>query len=400
MWPPLLCLLSFTAIFTCARGRGDDPLNLNGNITIRWDIVSWTPDGYVASVDIMNYQQYRTVTEPGWRLGWTWARREVIWSMVGARPLRRGDCSSFKDGIPASCTRSPTVADLTANMPSREKIDGCCKGGVLLTQLQDARKSVAKFQIAVGAAGTTSKTVQLPKNYTLAAPGGGGYSCSSAKIVPPTKFLSNGRKRVTLAMSFNRLFNDVAGGVPLRSAARIQAAVLRVPVLRPRDEGPVRYVCVQLQALRRQVVRAEFRQTESGKSPVECTNHMCPININWHLLSKSKGSVRWFEVSISNLNRHANYTDWILMIQHPAVQKFVNANTNYWSLPSKLGSMDVLWGIENYDQGLGPLGSGRSTAKFVISYKGSPGNWNFSSNVFFNGDRCTNPPLPQRGSST
>lgn len=398
MWPPLLCLLSFTAIFTCARGGGggggDDPLNLNGNITIRWDIVSWTPDGYVASVDIVNFQQYRTVTEPGWRLGWTWARREVIWSMVGARPLRRGDCSSFKDGIPASCTRSPTVADLTANMPSREKIDGCCKGGVLLTQLQDARKSVAKFQIAVGAAGTTSKTVQLPKNYTLAAPGGGGYSCSSAKIVPPTKFLSKGRKRVTLAMM---TWQVVCRYAPPRGYKPPCCVSLSS------DQGtkvPCATCACSCKPSDAKSCAPSSGKTERGKSPVQCTNHMCPININWHLLSKSKGSVRWFEVSISNLNRHANYTDWILMIQHPAVQKFVNANTNYWSLPSELGSMDVLWGIENYDQGLGPLGSGRSTAKFVISYKGSPGNWNFSSNVVFNGDRCTNPPLPQRGSST
>lgn len=26
-----------------------DPLDPTGNITIKWDIVSWTPDGYVVS---------------------------------------------------------------------------------------------------------------------------------------------------------------------------------------------------------------------------------------------------------------------------------------------------------------------------------------------------------------
>lgn len=26
-----------------------DPLDPNGNITIRWDVMSWTPDGYVVS---------------------------------------------------------------------------------------------------------------------------------------------------------------------------------------------------------------------------------------------------------------------------------------------------------------------------------------------------------------
>lgn len=27
-----------------------DPLDPNGNITIRWDVMSWSPDGYIASV--------------------------------------------------------------------------------------------------------------------------------------------------------------------------------------------------------------------------------------------------------------------------------------------------------------------------------------------------------------
>lgn len=80
--------------------------------------------------------------------------------------------------------RSPTVVDLTAEAPLTDKIDDCCKGGVLLTKLQDARKSTAEFQIAVGNAGTTNRTVQMPKNYTLAAPGS-GYSCSSAKSRDP-----------------------------------------------------------------------------------------------------------------------------------------------------------------------------------------------------------------------
>jgi hypothetical protein len=28
-----------------------DPLDPNGNITIKWDVISWTPDGYVVSTD-------------------------------------------------------------------------------------------------------------------------------------------------------------------------------------------------------------------------------------------------------------------------------------------------------------------------------------------------------------
>ena len=30
-----------------------DPLDPAGNITIKWDVMSWTPDGYVVSVNSM-----------------------------------------------------------------------------------------------------------------------------------------------------------------------------------------------------------------------------------------------------------------------------------------------------------------------------------------------------------
>lgn len=30
-----------------------DSLDPNGNITIKWDIISWTPDGYVVSISLL-----------------------------------------------------------------------------------------------------------------------------------------------------------------------------------------------------------------------------------------------------------------------------------------------------------------------------------------------------------
>lgn len=32
-----------------------DPLDPTGNVTIKWDVMSWTPDGYVVSVIIYEY---------------------------------------------------------------------------------------------------------------------------------------------------------------------------------------------------------------------------------------------------------------------------------------------------------------------------------------------------------
>ncbi|KAK6928077.1 COBRA, plant [Dillenia turbinata] len=48
---------------------------------------------------------------------------------------------------------------------------------------------------------TTNTTVRLPKNFTLLA-SGPGYTCGPAKVVPPTKFLSQDGRRVT------QVYND------------------------------------------------------------------------------------------------------------------------------------------------------------------------------------------------
>ncbi|PWA42200.1 COBRA-like extracellular glycosyl-phosphatidyl inositol-anchored protein family [Artemisia annua] len=47
------------------RNLPGTPVDPNGNITIKWDIISWTPDGYVAVVTMYNFQQYRHISPPG-----------------------------------------------------------------------------------------------------------------------------------------------------------------------------------------------------------------------------------------------------------------------------------------------------------------------------------------------
>lgn len=43
-------------------------------------------------VMIINYQQYRRIQAPGWTLGWTWAKKEVIWTMMGGQTTeQKGD---------------------------------------------------------------------------------------------------------------------------------------------------------------------------------------------------------------------------------------------------------------------------------------------------------------------
>lgn len=147
-----------------------------------------------------NYQMYRHISNPGWKLGWVWAKKEIIWSMAGGQATDQGDCSKFKGTIPHCCKRNPTIVDFLPGVPSTQQIANCCKGGVLSSWGQDPTSAVSAFQLSVGRSGTTNKTVRLPKNFTLLGPGL-GYTCSQAKIVKPTVFWSADGRRRTEAFS-------------------------------------------------------------------------------------------------------------------------------------------------------------------------------------------------------
>jgi hypothetical protein len=153
-----------------------------------------------AIVTMYNFQQYRHIQEPGWTLGWTWAKKEVIWNMMGSQTTEQGDCSKFKAGTPHCCKKDPTVVDMLPGTPYNQQIANCCKGGVLNSWAQDPSNAVSSFQLSVGSAGTTNKTVKLPRNFTLRAPGP-GYTCGPAKIVRPTQFITSDKRRVTQALS-------------------------------------------------------------------------------------------------------------------------------------------------------------------------------------------------------
>ncbi|OWM63300.1 hypothetical protein CDL15_Pgr022045 [Punica granatum] len=195
-----LVLLFLLSCSTFASREDSDTPNPNGNVTIKWDVLTWTPDGYVAVATIFNFQRYRQIQAPGWTLGWTWAKKEVIWNMMGGQTTEQGDCSRFKGNIPHSCKKDPTVVDLLPGTPYNQQIANCCKGGVLSSWFKDPANALSAFQVMVGDAGTTNKTVRLPRNFTFKAPGH-GYICGPAKIVKPTKFITPDKRRVTQALS-------------------------------------------------------------------------------------------------------------------------------------------------------------------------------------------------------
>lgn len=49
---------------------------------------------------------------------------------------------------------------------------------------------------------------------------------------------------------------------------------------------------------------------------VQCTSHMCPVRVHWHVKLNYKEYWR-VKVTITNFNYRMNYTQWNLVAQHP-----------------------------------------------------------------------------------
>ncbi|KAK8270171.1 hypothetical protein V6Z12_D11G177800 [Gossypium hirsutum] len=335
-----LCSFSLSILFliSCSSfpSTAYDPLDPNGNITIKWDIMSWTSDGYVAVVTIYNFQQYRHIQAPGWKLGWTWAKKEVIWSMMGGETTEQGDCSRFK-------------------------------GGVLNSWTQDPATAASSFQLSVGQSGTTNKTVRVPVNFTLKAPGP-GYTCGPAKIVKPSRFVTPDGRRETQAMmtwnvtctysqflaqeapsccvSFSSFYNDTI--VPCSKCA--------CGCQNTSQPGS----CVESKA-------SHIAPVVNSYTPlVRCTSHMCP---------------------------------WSLVVQHPNFDNLTQSfSFNYKSITpyTAINDTAMLWGIKFYNDMLleaGPLGNVQSELLFrkdKATFTFEEG-WAFPRRIYFNGDNCVMP---------
>lgn len=383
-----------------------DPLDPNGNVTIKWDVMQWTADGYVAVVSLYNYQQYRHIQAPGWKLGWVWAKKEIIWAMNGGQATEQGDCSKFKANIPHCCKKDPEIVDLLPGTPYNMQIANCCKGGVLSSWAQDPANAVASFQVSVGQAGTTNKTVRVPKNFTLKVPGP-GYTCGAAKLVRPTEFISqDGRRTTQVLMTWNvtctysqfvaqraptccvslsSFYNDTIVNCPTCSCGCQNNSTKPGSCV----EGNSPYLA--------SVVNGPNKNSLAPL--VECTSHMCPIRVHWHVKVNYKEYWR-VKITATNFNYRMNYSQWNLLAQHP---NFDNLTTifsfNYKSLNpyGVINDTAMLWGIKNYNDMLmtaGPDGNVQSELLFrkdPSTFTFQKG-WAFPRRVYFNGDNCVMPP--------
>uniref|UniRef100_A0A0E0LN24 COBRA-like protein n=1 Tax=Oryza punctata TaxID=4537 RepID=A0A0E0LN24_ORYPU len=411
--PGSLLLLILAATLSVAVAY--DPLDPNGNITIKWDVMSWTPDGYVAMVTINNYQTYRQIMSPGWTVGWTWARREVIWSMVGAQATEQGDCSRFKANIPHCCRRTPAVVDLLPGVPYNQQIANCCRGGVLPAYGQDPAAAVAAFQVSVGQAGTTNRTVKLPKNFTLLGPGP-GYTCGHAKVVPSTVFLTPDRRRKTQALmtwnvtctysqhlaskypsccvSFSSFYNETI--VPCAKCAC--GCDAHKPCVRS-ERDRKRLAVTGKHNANAHAHRGGGNGGAAAAALLQCTTHMCPVRVHWHVKLNYKEYWR-AKITIANFNYRMNYTGWTLVAQHPNLDNITEVFSFDYKPVISYGSINdtaMFYGLKYFNDQLmeaGPHGNVQSEVlmrKDARTFTFRQG-WAFPRKVYFNGDECQMPP--------
>ncbi|XP_057952722.1 COBRA-like protein 4 isoform X2 [Malania oleifera] len=382
-----------------------DPLDPTGNVTIRWDIMSWTTDGYLAAVSIFNFQTYRRILSPGWTLGWRWAKKEIIWTVVGAQAAEQGDCSKFKANIPHCCKRSPQVVDLTPGAPYNQQYTNCCKGGVLASWGQDPSAAVSAFQMGVGVAGTSNKTVKLPKNFTLLGPGA-GYSCGPARKVPASAFLTVDRRRRTQALmtwnvtcTYSQFLASKNPTCCVSLSSFYNNTVTPCPTCSCGCQN--NNSCVTSDSKLLDPVTRNNTGKDRDNAPVllQCTRHMCPIRVHWHIKSNYKDYWR-AKLAITNFNYGMNYTDWTLVVQHPNLSNITQVFSFEYKplIPyQSVNDTAMFYGLKFYNDLLMEAGPGGNVQSEVLFLKNKETftlkqGWAFPRKVYFNGDECMLPP--------
>ncbi|KAI5066747.1 hypothetical protein GOP47_0017275 [Adiantum capillus-veneris] len=395
------------ALGSISPAEAYDPLDPNGNITVKWDIISWTGDGYVAVVTMFNYQQYRHIEAPGWMMGWSWAQKEVIWSMMGAQATLQGDCSKFHGAVPHSCLRSPTVVDLLPGVPYNQQITNCCKGGVLSSWAQDPSNSVGAFQVSVGLAGTSNITVKLPKNFTLLTPGP-GYTCGPATRVKATQFLSSDGRRTTQALmtwnvicTYSQFLAQKSPTCCVSLSSFYNETIVPCPTCACACQKNSSTSGACLQESPKSITGLSTGLAPRPVTPIlHCTQDMCPIRVHWHVKQNYKSYWR-VKVTVSNRNYAMNYSQWNIVIQHPNLNNLTEVfSFSYKGLSpygNSINNTGMFWGVKFFNDFLSQAGEDGNVQSEMLFEKDSATfsfgeGWAFPHKVYFNGDNCVMPP--------
>lgn len=291
-----------------------DPLDPDGNVTVTIDIRQWIDGGYMARATIQNYYQYRHIENPGWQLGWTWAGKEIILSMAGAVTTKQGDCSGFKktERIPYSCKRDPVIVDQTPYAAGENWTVNCCHDGVLSAWAIDELKSFSSFDMNIGNLDGNSSVVP-PINLTLLAPGL-GYTCDKLEEAPPTVYKDAGGKREEQAF---RTWKSTCTYSPF-VANNTPACCVSLSAFYNPHITPCPTCSCSCRDKNCDGGKDNKLSTGEELDTVGCTDHMCPVQVHWHVKTIYRDKWR-VKVTISNYRYGYNYSDWDLVVQHPGL---------------------------------------------------------------------------------
>ncbi|XP_043705159.1 COBRA-like protein 1 [Telopea speciosissima] len=402
-----MCLIpiSFFLLFflsSLSPTDGYDPLDPKGNITIKWDILEWNQDKYEALLSIFNYQLFRHIETPGWRLSWSWVGDEVIWHMTGAEATEQGNCSRVQGAttLPHSCEKTPIIIDLLPGTPYNMQTSNCCKGGVLSSRVMDPVNYGATFRMTVGLATYNNLNEAKPENFSIGLP---GYTCSNATDVPASRFTQDGRRYTRALSTWNITCTYSQFRASLRPtccvslSAFYNEAITTCPQCSCGCMGDPKIKCIEnTESL------LQLPSNKQTNAPiVRCSKHLCPIRVHWHV--KTSYTKYWrVKVTVENLNFLKNYSMWSLVIQHPNMRSIDQIfSFNYHSLDQyPVNDTGIFWGIQYYNDMLLQAGdSGNVQSEMILSKEA--GNftfrdgWAFPRKISFNGDECVIPPPDQ-----
>uniref|UniRef100_A0ACD5XH93 Uncharacterized protein n=1 Tax=Avena sativa TaxID=4498 RepID=A0ACD5XH93_AVESA len=356
----LVLLLIFLCCYLCPRfADAYDPVDPLGNITIIWDFLNIDTTSTIM-VSIHNYQLYRHIEQPGWRLGWTWAGHEIIGDVTGAETTEQGNCSGVHFVDPAKpphcCDRRPVMVDLQPGTPPDKQVANCCRGGVLSSLTQSNSTATAAFQINATQVPATRSMVDKLRHVQALLTWQITCSYSQFRDGPSPSCC------VSLSSFYN---NTIVGEDDDEQSSKIQAL---------RDDG--------------------------GDPPVvpvlRCTEHMCPIRVHWHVKQNYREYWR-VKASISNYDVVSNYSDWNLVVRHPNLGNITQLfSFNYQPLiqyGAAINDTAMFWGMLNYNEML--LQDGNVQSEMILKKDPSEftfsGGWAFPRRVYFDGHQCAMP---------
>eukprot|EP00475_Leptophrys_vorax_P025141 TRINITY_DN3512_c0_g1_i1.p1 TRINITY_DN3512_c0_g1~~TRINITY_DN3512_c0_g1_i1.p1 ORF type:complete len:459 (-),score=10.49 TRINITY_DN3512_c0_g1_i1:195-1571(-) len=409
-----LVLAACVATSLLPSAKAYDPLDPTGNVTIVWDVTSWTGDGYIAWVRIYNYQHYRKIDAPGWALTWNWTHGEYIWDLSGAEATQQGDCSKlqFPGGkIPHCCMQYPVVVDLMPD-PLHPDAPGvfknCCKGGYIGPMSTDSNRSMAAFQISVGNGTNTIWNFVPPSNFSL---GVDGYKCTEPVRVNATIYNVTNSRRVTQAQITHEVvctYSSVQKRKPPKCCVSLSAFYndTIMPCARCAcacgNYSSTSTLCTVTEQGDSDVPYLMSTPTGDGmelrkvRGSMECSPDGCPISIHYHLKVNYEDYWR-AKITIINRSLWDNHTGWNLVVEHPNIGNITdifswNAKT---ILPYGVNNTAIFYGLKQYNDVLMPAGKGGNVQSEMLFRKipdfTLEDGWGFPRKIVFNGEECVMP---------